>query len=76
MNEFVNIVTSLREKGYVLFATSYKDGEGILVSIAPLDPNSGKSILNKVIPAGEVGESLMDTAVAIYQAVKELSEGV
>ena len=76
MNEFINRVTYLREKGYVLFATSYKDGDGILVSIAPLDPNSGKSILNKVIPAGEVGESLMDTAVAIYQAVKELSEGV
>ena len=76
MNEFVNIITSLREKGYVLLATAYKDGEGILVSIAPLDPNSGKSILNKVIPAGEVGESLMDTAVAIYKTAKELSEGV
>ena len=76
MNEFINLVTCLRAKGYVLLATAYKDGEGILVSIAPLDPNSGKSILNKVIPAGEVGESLMDTAVAIYKTVKELSEGV
>lgn len=76
MNEFINLVTYLREKGYVLFATSYKDGEGILVSITPLDSNSGKFILNKAIPAGEVGESLMDTAVAIYQAIKELSEGV
>ena len=76
MKAFINLVTYLRAKGYVLLATAYKDGEGILVSIAPLDPNSGKSILNQVIPAGEFGESLMDTAVAIYKTVKELSEGV